>query len=198
LLVLGALALVPAASATPVTYSTSGEICAVQGCGDTSVAFVQGSGTLTVAFNALGATVVDPGGPGGFTNASFGSVDISCTGTCTGESLAGLNLFITITQTLPTAGSLPLVAGVLSGSVAVGSSNAEITWAIPNTITIGDFSYRILNNPLALVPPTSNSGVTSIQGRIEEAAIPEPSTYLLLSAGLLGLGIRRRFSAKKA
>ncbi|BDC49081.1 hypothetical protein F183_A13970 [Bryobacterales bacterium F-183] len=194
LLALGAGVLMSvAASATTVTYSTtSSQLCV--GSGSCGVNFQEiGGGTgVRVAFSPLASSTVDANP---ITFGSFGSVDISCVagGTaCGNQSLAGLVLTITITQTVPSAGSGSITSGNITGTISGTASNAVITWAGIPAVTIGQIRYSVVNNPLALVPPTTNNGITSIQAQITDQTIPEPSTYLLISGSLLGLGLMRK------
>jgi hypothetical protein len=113
------------------------------------------------------------------------------------QSLNGLNLFIVVNQVAPTAGSATLLAGALSGNVSGTMSSASILWPNPNAVQIGAIRYAVLNNPLGIVPPSTNGGLTSIQASITNTVIPEPSAFVLLAMGLLGLVVlpRRRKGA---
>ncbi|MCU0634803.1 MAG: PEP-CTERM sorting domain-containing protein [Gemmatimonadaceae bacterium] len=174
--------------AQPVTYNTlNTQLCfGGFGCG-TNQQTIGGANGINVRFEPIAASTVNPN-PSTF--GSLGDLIVSCAagGTACGmQSLNGLNLFINIAQTAPTAGSATLLAGAISGNVSGTMSSASILWPNPNAVQIGQIRYAILNNPLGLVPPSTNGGLTSIQATITNTVIPEPSTFVLLAAGLVAL-----------
>jgi hypothetical protein len=78
-------------------------------------------------------------------------------------------------------------------------SPISITWAPlqlgPGTInaTSGNFgtTFFDITSPTGIVA-ISSGGVTTVQGAISSTAIPEPSTFAILGAGLVGLGFIAR------
>jgi hypothetical protein len=200
-----AFAVVPAAFATSVTFNTGdAELClGGPGCGVQT----QVIGSVTVTYNPAPSLTYDPKALGGdFTFANFGSIVLSCTGGGTGcgnQTLDGLTLYIVIDQTSPIVGSGGIPGGSITGAFLGNASSAQITWPSPAAVDLSGFVYSVRDNPLALVPPTTNNGapgafqgVTTIQGKITETAVPEPSTYMLFSAGLLALGLRRKYAKR--
>lgn len=183
------------AMASTVTYNTiASQLCVgASGCGVANQTIGGGSG-VTISFNPVASSTVNAAPT---TFGSFGEINVSCVGggtACGSQSLAGLNLFINIAQTVPTAGNASIAGGVITGAISGTASSATITWSVPNTVSIGAINYGIQNNPLALVPPSVNNGVTSVQAFITDTTIPEPSTYVLISSSLVGLGLlRKRF-----
>jgi hypothetical protein len=149
-----------------------------------------GGGTgINVQFAPITSSTVNPN-PNSF--GSFGELVISCVGggtACGMQSLSGLNLYVNVNQTAPTIGSATMLAGAISGNVSGTMSSASILWPIPTAVQIGAVRYSVLNSSLGIVPPSTNHGVTSIQALITNTAIvvPEPSTVMLLGAGLLAL-----------
>ena len=180
-IVLTALALafpVTTASAALVTYSTAGSFNG----GSNSIVFGGGGNQLTLTYTGVSSTVdANP-----LTFASLGSFQTTVTGS--GAAITpGTNFALNITQTAPTGGSGALLA-TLTGTLSPNSSTGVATFSV-NSATIGGVTYSVVNNPVVLVPPSTNNGITSVQGLI---AIPEPAGLSLLgAAGLLALRRRR-------
>ncbi|MBZ2179514.1 MAG: PEP-CTERM sorting domain-containing protein [Acidobacteria bacterium] len=205
LLLLGAL-MTMSSFAAIITYSTTGsQVCiGSQGCG-VATQTIGGSTGVRITFNPIASSTVNANPT---TFGSFGEVIIACVGggtACGSQSLAGANLYLNITQTLPAPGGVANISGgVMAGSISGTASSASITWSVPNDVFIGGangISYSVLNNPLGLVPPSVNSGFTSIQATITDNAtgpspVPEPSTYVMVSAAIVGLGLLRKRASK--
>jgi hypothetical protein len=124
----------------------------------------------------------------------LGEIVVSCVGggtACAPVLITGTTFDIRITQTVPSAGNA-LITSTLSGTIGGDASTGNgITFTVTSA-TIGGVTYTILNNPLALVPVTTNNGHTSIQAAVTTATVPEPTTMLLLGTGLAGIAAKVR------
>jgi hypothetical protein len=169
-----AMACCGVAEAGPVTFRTdASQLCVgAPGCGVNEQSIAS---AVTVRFEPVPASTV-VAGPQSF--ASLGRLVVQCVGggtACVNTSLAGLNLFINLAQTVPGSGNGSLAGGAITGTIRGSASNATIAWASPTQTEIGTIRYRIVTSPLALVPPSANGGVVSIQAEITDLGpLPGP------------------------
>jgi hypothetical protein len=202
-LITGAALFVMAASssASPltITFNTNGSL------------FGNGLTTWTSSGGVSASLLYEPnagditGVPSGI---NLGRFTLSCA-SCTTTSGATFDAFtFNLKVTDVTDGN---AYGIFGGSAPAGSvlsntSTIIVTWAPlvlgpgATNAAFGNFGTTTFQttNPTIIVAPNSGSvdGRTTVQGLVNSSAIPEPMTFVLIGAGLVGLGVYRRKARK--
>jgi len=199
------------AQAARLNYNVSGQIDPAHGV----------SGTNVVSFVPITANTADLSS--GATNAGLGNFVLAPQ--ADGKSTTYKDTPFKITflpstyDTSSVANNAPIVlTGLLNGmSKGPSSSTIQATFdKVPGTLIALDkntsASFTLPTGPLLLVPSTTNSGISSVQGLINpsstlnpnpttnpsEAPVPEPSTIALFLTTVGGLGFRRYVLARRA
>jgi hypothetical protein len=187
------------AHAGPVTYSTgASQLCfGASGCGTNTQTIGSGADRVVVSFVPI-ITGNITASPTSFT--SFGNITVACFGggtSCSTQSLSGLNLYLSISQTGPSAGAMTMAGGAFSGSIGGNSGFGFVQWPTPNAVSIGNVSYQLFSPTVFLnVPSSSSTGTSSIgiTGIVTDTTpeVSEPATLGLFGLGMIGLAALRR------
>jgi len=177
----------PTLAAPIVTYTTSGVFSS---SGSALATF--GSGTLTFVPGG-GMVDLDLLNP---SNGNLGTIVATGFSPTSMSAISG-SLTLNILQTTPFAGSGAFV-GTLSGSLLSNASSGMLLFSATSITLPGNVTYTISQPPAGflVVPPTTNNGMTTLQGTISmpvsPATVPEPATFGLIGTALGVLGVMRR------
>jgi hypothetical protein len=141
-------------------------------------------------------------------NENYGEFTLSCTAVCDGNSVTIPSFTFVITIDDTTDNGIGTFTGTSSGGpvafntgTGVGSSNVSVSWAptqlgpgnsnLTGGTTFGTTFFTIIN-PTPIVDPSTNLGIQTISGAISSTTVPEPATFGMLGAALVGLGFVAR------
>ena len=193
-LALLAAATIGSASATVITYDTTGTSFTtiggvVQAPGVISFTRANGASSASVFYaNITAGSSFDDLAPG--TVLSFGV--LGDTYNATGGDITIVIPSFTLTLQFNTnVGNKTIIGSSSGGTISQNSSNVFVSF-VPTSFSIGSTNYTV---PVVtgIPPSTSLGGQASVQGFAVSNTVPEPGTMFLLGAGLIGVG----FSARK-
>ena len=200
------LLLTPPSTAGSIDYDTTGTTLScngVSGCVQNSAASITAGGLTLTYDGAAGSGIATP------SLISLGNM--VATGSGAVVDLTGLVLVIHLNSTPPGVGG-EMPSGMITGVLSTDTSGAAILFTpnntstafgtLPGIVIVGSaqvFTYQVINPLLGIVAPSVGlpAGVTVIEGAVTETTsswVAEPSTFVLLGAGLSALGLlfRRR------
>ncbi|MDG3006071.1 PEP-CTERM sorting domain-containing protein [Paludisphaera mucosa] len=185
------------AGPVPVDFGTTGTF---NGSNDT---FYDAGGNNIISFDGLGLKTInlDTTSPTVSTT-NFGSFDTTLFNS-TAEITFSVSFALTIQQLNPTPSGSDIIVftGTIAGSLSNGTSSLTLTFDPPLFQTIAgspDVKYSIISADTGIpgtvaIAPNLSGGATTIQGRVEISAVPEPSTIALAGlAAPMVLMYRRR------
>ena len=191
-----------------VSYTVSGGYTGFNGGGASGLveSFTSGVNTFQLAYSITGGSANNTVSTFP-SNENFGVFTLSCTAGCDGTAISFPNFTFVITIDDLTDGGIGTFTGTSAGglvsynsSSSLGSSNVSVAWSPlqlgpgTNNANSGSFllTYFTITSPTPIVDPSTNAGATSIQGTINSIAAPEPATFGMMGAALVGLGFIAR------
>jgi len=195
--------LAPGAGASAlVGYSTSGTI---DGTGVTGTPVISFSSTTSGTFNA----------PSDFSLGDF-HVSALADGQATTYTDTPFHIALTVTQVngaAPDPNQTPVtLSGVLNGTVSGPNQSTVVAKFDPTSTPVfltgsAANTLSVFDNPLSLVPSTTNGGQTSAQAFLNNqvsapplgggTTVPEPTSIVLFSTVIGGFALRRRVRSEK-
>jgi hypothetical protein len=204
------------AAADPIQANTSGVFggsCATCVPGGASLTSTNATGSSTISFSSSVPELIANPAPGQIAYVTLGVLNSTSTvpsGTLGGPSFTGATFTLTVNVTLPNNASPnpQTFSGVLQGQIVAGASTTFVEWVGSRTLTFvsvtsGTFTLTIeeqtpVNTPLDPDHNRIRATVTFVGSAVSSAEIPEPATWALLSAGLIGVAhlVRKRKRGK--
>jgi hypothetical protein len=135
-------------------------------------------------------------------NTTWGSLFLALAGPTTTDTFSFVGLILNIQLIDTSTGGVVNETGTLSGAFQIISnvpnSTGEITWAPQGTQTANNGSIVTFTTDdtdaisSTLSPTQANTTVNGTVNVLASGSVPEPATFALLGAGLLGLGFIAR------
>jgi hypothetical protein len=198
----GAAVLVSAAPtrADIVTYSTLGTFDSGDAAG-TNV-YLDAANGIQITFDGIVSQSVNAAPSSA---ASFGNFDSTGTTAATEQGVAS-GFTLDIVQTSPAPGGAITFIGSLSGTLAFDSGVAFVQFSAPLSQSIANILYAITEADNStpgranIVPPSVNAGISSVEGLITVASVPEPSSLMLagVAAPVFLLMLRKKMGKATA